>query len=82
MIVLDGAVSQWNRAVVSSCAMGPASDRTAVVDAEGRVHGVAGLRVADASVMPVIPRANTMVPTVVVAERIAAGMLGAPSAVK
>jgi choline dehydrogenase-like flavoprotein len=55
---------------VGTCKMGPASDRTAVCDAEGRVHGVGGLRVADASLMPVIPRANTALPTVVVAERI------------
>lgn len=58
-----------------SCKMGPASDPLAVVDAEGRVHGLAGLRVADASIMPVVPRANTNIPAVVVGERIAAGML-------
>ncbi len=62
---------------VGSCKMGSAADRAAVVDAQGRVHGIAGLRVADASVMPVIPRANTNLPTVVVGERIAAAILGA-----
>jgi choline dehydrogenase-like flavoprotein len=45
-----------------------------VVDADGRVHGVAGLRVGDASVIPVVPRANTNVPCAVVGERIAAAI--------
>jgi 5-(hydroxymethyl)furfural/furfural oxidase len=43
-----------------------------VVDARGRVHGVEGLRVCDASVMPTIPSANTNLPTIMVAERISA----------
>ena len=56
---------------VGTCAMGLGSDAAAVVDARGRVHGAEHLYVADASVMPVVPRANTNVPTVVVAHRIA-----------
>jgi choline dehydrogenase-like flavoprotein len=48
---------------VGTCAMG------AVVDAELRVHGVEGLRVVDASVMPTVPRGNTNAPTIMVAER-------------
>lgn len=60
-----------------TCKMGPADDPDAVVDSSGRVHGLEGLWVADASVMPVLPRANTHLPTVVVAERIAAEL--APS---
>ena len=44
----------------------------AVVDAAGRVHGTGGLTVADASIMPDIPSANTHIPTVMIAERIAA----------
>lgn len=51
--------------------MGPADDRTAVVDELGRVHGVRGLRIADASIFPRVPSANTNVPTIMVAERIA-----------
>jgi choline dehydrogenase-like flavoprotein len=52
--------------------MGPAADPMAVVDARGRVQGVEGLMVADASIMPVVPRANTNIPSAVVAEKIAA----------
>jgi choline dehydrogenase-like flavoprotein len=51
--------------------MGPPSDPRAVVDAHGSVLGTEGLFVADASVMPEIPSANTHIPTVMVAERIA-----------
>ena len=49
--------------------MGP--DEDAVVDVELRVRGVDGLRVVDASVMPSVPRGNTNVPTIAVAERAA-----------
>jgi len=57
---------------VGTCKMGPESDPTSVVDAYGKVHGVDNLYVADASIMPVVPRANTNIPALVVAERIAA----------
>jgi choline dehydrogenase len=57
---------------VGTCSMGPDPAAGAVVDANGRVHGITGLHVADASVMPVIPSANTNLPTIMVAERIAA----------
>jgi choline dehydrogenase len=60
---------------VGTCKMGPASDPEAVVDPHGKVYGVDGLYVADASIMPVIPRANTNIPALVVAERIASWML-------
>ena len=56
---------------VGTCSMGPASDPYAVVDDRGRVHGIDGLRVADASVMPDVPSANTHIPTLMVAERMA-----------
>jgi 5-(hydroxymethyl)furfural/furfural oxidase len=58
-----------------TCRMGGAGDRAAVTDAAGRVHGVAGLRVIDASIMPTIPRGNTNIPTIMVAEKLAAEML-------
>jgi 5-(hydroxymethyl)furfural/furfural oxidase len=54
---------------VGTCAIGPASDSMAVVDAHCRVHGIENLRVIDASVMPRIPSANTNLPTIMVAER-------------
>jgi len=56
---------------VGTCKMGPASDPMAVVDASGRVHGLSGLRVADAAIMPTIPRANTNLTAIMIGERIA-----------
>jgi choline dehydrogenase len=56
----------------STVPMGPESDSTAVVDAWGRVRGIYGLRVVDASILPEIPSAPTNVTTIMVAERIAA----------
>ncbi|WP_352826286.1 GMC family oxidoreductase N-terminal domain-containing protein, partial [Mesorhizobium sp. M0579] len=53
----------------STCRMGSAQDPTSVTDPSGRVHGISGLRVADASVMPFCPRANTNIPTIMVAEK-------------
>ena len=54
-----------------TCKMGPASDPMAVVDQYGRVHGVENLRVADASIMPNVVRANTNATTILIGERIA-----------
>ncbi len=56
---------------VGTAKMGPASDPQAVVDARLRVHGIAGLRIADASVMPTITSGNTAAPTLMIAERAA-----------
>jgi choline dehydrogenase len=60
--------------------MGDARDPDAVVDGEGRVHDVAGLRVVDASIMPDCPRVNINATTMMVAEKIAAAMRGGPRA--
>ena len=57
---------------VGTCRMGQACENEAVVDGRGRVHGVDGLFVADASIMPSIPAANTNIPTIMVAERVVA----------
>ncbi|WP_234839188.1 GMC oxidoreductase [Sinorhizobium medicae] len=51
--------------------MGASDDRLAVTDGAGRVRGVDGLRVCDSSIMPTIPRANTNLPTLMIAERMA-----------
>jgi choline dehydrogenase len=52
-----------------SCPMG--YDGMAVVDTEGRVHGIDGLRVVDASIMPIITTGNLNAPTIMLAEKIA-----------
>jgi choline dehydrogenase len=60
---------------VGTCAMGPHPDLGAVVDATGAVHGIAGLWVADASIMPDIPSANPHLATLMLAERIATWLM-------
>ena len=74
----DEALDAWIRERVGiaghvsvTCKMGPASDPTAVVDQYCRVHGLEGLRVVDASVMPDIVRANTNATIIMMAERVA-----------
>ena len=66
--VRHAAVGVWHCA--SSCRMGAADDPMAVTDSTGHVHGVAGLRVVDASIFPRVPCANTNFPTLMAAEKI------------
>ena len=54
-----------------TCRIGAEGDPGAVVDKAGAVHGIEGLYVCDASIIPTIPRANTNLTTIAVAERIA-----------
>ena len=61
---------------VGTCRMGPASDPGAVVDSELRVHGIAGLRVADASIMPRITTGNTNAPSIMIGEKASDLVLG------
>ena len=49
--------------------MGPSEDEHAVVDSKLRVHGIANLRVVDASIMPIIITGNTNAPTIMIAEK-------------
>lgn len=78
-LLADDAVldAYLNRSVVGvwhpvgTCRMGADGDPMAVTDSTGRVRGLEGLRVCDASLMPTIPCANTNIPTIMVAERIA-----------
>ena len=73
----DDALDAWLRReattgqhISCTCKMGPASDPMAVVDQHGRVHGLEGLRVVDASIMPNCVRANTNVTTMTIGERV------------
>jgi choline dehydrogenase len=72
---LAGDISTTIFHPVGTCKMGRAEDPLAVVDSRLRFHGVAGLRVADASVMPTITSGNTNAPALMIAERAAAWML-------
>jgi 5-(hydroxymethyl)furfural/furfural oxidase len=57
-----------------TCRMGPAANQDAVVDSEGRVHGIGGLRVVDAAIMPNVMAGNTNIPTIMLAEKIAVAL--------
>lgn len=71
--VRRSAIGVWHASC--SCRMGAADDPMAVTDNQGRVRGVEGLRVVDASIFPVVPCANTNIPTIMTAEKIADAIL-------
>jgi 5-(hydroxymethyl)furfural/furfural oxidase len=60
-----------------TCRMGRPNDPDAVVDPAGRVYGTQGLRIVDASIMPTVPRGNTNIPTIMLAEKISAAIIAA-----
>ena len=60
---------------VGTCRMGTFTDPMVVVDSSARVRGIKDLRVIDASIMPDIPRANTNIPTIMLAEKLASNIL-------
>lgn len=68
-----------SNALVGTCRMGNAAGKDVVVDPELKVFGIDGLRVVDASVIPVIPGGQTGAPTIMIAERCAAIMTGKTS---
>ena len=72
---VDGSVCHYYHPV-GTCAMGSADEPTAVTDARGKVHGLENVYVADCSIIPVIPRANTNIPAIVIGERIAGWLMG------
>lgn len=83
VLVSDDALDDWmmreastGQHISGTCKMGPASDPMAVVDQYGKVHGIEGLRVVDASIMPDCIRANTNVTTMMIGERISELILG------
>jgi len=78
VVANDNALIDWIRRGVQgdwhacgTCKMGSESDKLSVVDSDGRLRGIDGLRIVDASIMPSVPCANTNVTTMMIAEKIA-----------
>jgi 5-(hydroxymethyl)furfural/furfural oxidase len=78
----DLIIEQWIRDTVlghwhasCTCRMGARDDPGAVTDPSGQVYGVSGLRVCDASIMPMVPCANTNISTIMIGEKISATMM-------
>ena len=79
--MLDAA-RRWGNTtyhVMGTCKMGPASDNTAVVDDQLRVHGLEGTRVVDASVMPAMISANLNAAVMMIGEKGSDLVLGKPA---
>lgn len=79
----DDEIDAWLRQNIESayhpagtCKMGPASDESAVVDTECKVHGIENLRVVDASIFPTLPNGNINAPVIMAAEKVSDAILG------
>ncbi len=72
--IRGASIGVWH--ATCTCRMGADDDPMAVTDNQGRVRGVAGLRVVDASLFPAVPCANTNCPTLMTAEKISDAMVG------
>jgi choline dehydrogenase len=68
--------TQWH--LSGTARMGATNNREAVVDPQGRVHGLSGLRIVDASIMPAATNGNTNSPTIMIAEKLSDSILGKP----
>ena len=68
--------TQWH--LSGTARMGASNNREAVVDPQGRVHGLSGLRIVDASIMPAATNGNTNSPTIMIAEKLSDSILGKP----
>src|SRR5207244_5949325 len=75
--LLDYARQTGSTVFHASCTCKMGRDPMAVIDDELRVHGLDGLRVIDASVMPAVTSTNTNAPTIMIAKKGAAAILGA-----
>ena len=71
--IRDTVLGHWHASC--SCRMGAEDDPGAVTDPAGKVYGIEGLRICDASVMPMVPCANTNLTTLMIGEKIAASVL-------
>ena len=66
--------TQWH--LSGTARMGASNDLWAVVDTQGQLHGISGLRVVDASIMPTVTNGNTNGPTIMIAEKLSDAILG------
>lgn len=73
----EGIATQWH--LSGTARMGSGTDNGAVVDADGKVHGIANLRVVDASIMPTVTNGNTNCPTMMIAEKLSDAIQGLPA---
>ena len=71
--IRDTVLGHWHASC--TCRMGAEDDPGAVTDPSGKVYGVDGLRICDASLMPMVPCANTNLTTLMIGEKIAATVM-------